>query len=179
MLAVGVAVACLFAFTQATFRRGEGWARLLTALGGLAGLFASAGFARVNFVGANLDEVLAHARPWIYGVIGIYTLCFVWNAVEALRLFAKLRLRLRLGLADPVLVNRFFLWGLASLASVGLSLSMSICNAMEMVIFRDPLPLTLIALLGWVMAPCWYLTFFAPPGYLEWVRRRAAARRAA
>jgi hypothetical protein len=36
----------------------------------------------------------------------------IWGAAESLRYYAFMRRRLRLGLADPLVTNRFLLWGL-------------------------------------------------------------------
>jgi hypothetical protein len=40
--------------------------------------------------------------------------CLLWGAGEALRYWRMMRRRLRLGIADAVVTNRFFLWGLAA-----------------------------------------------------------------
>jgi len=46
--------------------------------------------------------------------------CLLWGSGEALRYWRMMRRRLRLGIADAVVTNRFFLWGLgAGAAGVG------------------------------------------------------------
>lgn len=51
---------------------------------------------------------------------GLQVGCLLWGSVEALIYWQKMRRRLRLGLADPVVTNRFFLWGLgAGAAGIG------------------------------------------------------------
>jgi hypothetical protein len=46
--------------------------------------------------------------------------CLLWGSGEALRYWTLMRRRVRLGLADPVVANRFLLWGVgAGAAGVG------------------------------------------------------------
>lgn len=46
--------------------------------------------------------------------------CLLWGSAEALRYWAMMRRRVRLGLGDPVVANRFLLWGIgAGAAGVG------------------------------------------------------------
>jgi hypothetical protein len=42
--------------------------------------------------------------------------CLIRGSIEALRYWSMLRRRMRLGLADAVVANRFFLWGIAAAA---------------------------------------------------------------
>jgi len=79
-----------------------------------------------------------------------------------------------LGLADPVLVDRFYLWGVSSGANTVLLGVLIYCVQSGMVILREPLPLTAITVIGSVMSGAWYLTFLAPESYLEYVRNRVA-----
>jgi hypothetical protein len=58
--------------------------------------------------------VSGHPSFWIPPALSIPI--FAWGAIESLLLWSVLRKRVRLGLADPLVVNRTGQWGLASLA---------------------------------------------------------------
>ena len=63
---------------------------------------------------------LAHPGPSYFLRIGLQVGCLLWGSVEALRYWNRMRRRVRLLLADPVVSNRFLLWGLgAGAAGVG------------------------------------------------------------
>jgi hypothetical protein len=51
-----------------------------------------------------------------------FTLPFAWTAAETLVQFLQARRRLRLGLCDLVVCNRYLLWALFALFQVGMSL---------------------------------------------------------
>jgi hypothetical protein len=88
------------AFTWRVFRPDAGWAAGLVAglalvmLAGLVGNARSDGFATGT------------RDPWYWLLYGSYAASAVWVAIEPLRYWSLVRRRLRLGLGDPVLVNR-------------------------------------------------------------------------
>ena len=99
-----LATAAGFAFTYTVFRRGERWALALVACGVL---LASWGTWQ-QFGGPSLTPDLSAPRPeYLVGRIA----CFAWGTYEGFRAYKMARRRLTLGLADPVVVNRFFLFG--------------------------------------------------------------------
>ena len=82
---------------------------------------------------------------------------------------------MKLGLADPVVTDRFLLWTFAAACSF-LMLSTSI---MPILLGRTH-PLAIIALAvfsvtGAATAACYWLAFFPPEAYRRRVRARAAA----
>jgi hypothetical protein len=103
----------------------------------------------------------------------IFSAGMAWIAVESLRYHGLLKKRLALGLADPVLVNRFALWGAGCLACALLSLGIIVCVGAGMNVVSDPVPRLLTATAGSWIAISWYLSMLAPPAYLRWVRERA------
>ena len=104
----------------------------------------------------------------------IFLIAMSWIAIESLYYRSLLLRRSALGLADPVLVNRFGLWGSgcagASLSSIGTIA----CVAAGLNIASHPIPLLNTAIAGTWIAGAWYLSMLAPESYLRWVRERAA-----
>jgi hypothetical protein len=82
--------------------------------------------------------------------------------------------RMALGLADPVVTNRFLLWGLFGLMATGIN----VASAAGVVLGADPThsPLVLVpmGLLGAGAALAKYLAFFPPAWYLGRLRTPAA-----
>jgi hypothetical protein len=172
----------ILAFTRRTFRPDAAWARA-TALGcgavavaGAALEGATEGFA-VTFVPGP-----AHWLAWLGR-----TAPMLWVAGEALVYHVRLRRRLALGLADPLVADRFLLWGVLSAAGA-LNLA---ADAIARVVYvalggsegaatPDVARTVLVGtmgvtmILGSVSAGTLFLTFFPTPGYRRWVLARAA-----
>jgi len=116
-----VGMICLLVFTQRTFRadsagaRAGVWALTAVMLLSLAWLAASEGFA---------VRVLNGAPYWIHWTARLAAM--VWVAAESFHYWSLQRRRLVLGLADPVVSNRFLLWGVWS-------------TVMTLMAFCDPL----------------------------------------
>jgi hypothetical protein len=164
---VVVGVAANTAFTYLLFRRGVLWARALlaavTCIG--VGLFAAESAA------GSWERGSAYFWPWIPGAI---MLSMGWGYVECTRYHRLLRRRLRLGLADPVVTDRFRLYAAATLSG-------SIANgvgwifwALGLEMLSNPLGAPLLAILGGSSAVLMWLAFLPPRAYLVRVRMRAA-----
>jgi len=155
-------------FTVMVFRAGERWARWLVI--GL-GIVLWSGWGGYVALG-GLVAVSANAAYWVaFAVIGSYPL---WMAAEAWRYYRLMRRRLVLGLADPVVTNRFLLWTLASLsmaASIWIAsvpaLAGAVPGSSEAVRLRD-VTMLLTAGFGTTTVCIYWLTFFPP----VWYRRR-------
>jgi hypothetical protein len=97
-------------------------------------------------------------------------------AVECLRYRAIMRRRLALGLADPVVVNRFALWALVSIGSVVINTVGTVMgvqaggNALD-----DELLVIVTGSIGMIDSVGIYLAFLPPRRYEAWIRRIAAA----
>ena len=101
--------------------------------------------------------------------------CLLWGSAEALRYGYKLRRRLRLGLADPVVANRFFLWGIGTgAAGMGSLIGVSVQAITGMPLFDVPWLTLSSSLHGLVAAIAMWLAFVPPAGYLSRVRRLAS-----
>lgn len=105
-------VTLFLVFVVRVFRPRELWAKALAGAM-LALLWGGLGWGALH--GAFRYELEAVGRPawWCeYAVIWTYAL---WSMGESYRYWGVMRRRAAIGLADPVVANRFFLWGTASL----------------------------------------------------------------
>jgi hypothetical protein len=169
-------VTCFLLFTVYVFRREDRWARhvacvaLLLLWGGLAWGAAHGSF-RTGNVG-TLAWYCEYAVVWTYPV---------WNAVEALRYGAMMRRRVRLGFADPLVANRFALWGLGSVFSalaIGIaSIPFFLMDQPELLASATPPIRVATAIAGLASVSCSYLAFLPPAWYVR--RVQAASARAA
>jgi hypothetical protein len=174
-LFTNIGIALIYAFTQQVFRAGVGWARALVGLGcafmavSLAGTTAS--LARAE--GAELSHLVA--RGWLgFAMVG-YSACFLWTAVEGLVHYRMALRRLAIGLADPVVANRFLLWGLFGLMATGINVASAAGNVLGIDPSRSPLVLVPMGVLGAIASVAMYLAFFPPAWYLARVRGGARA----
>lgn len=104
----------LLVFAQRTFRADAPWARRAVVLG--AGLMV-ASFAGLAFTEGFQVLVLNGFFYWALWTLRLA--CFLWVAVESLLYWGRMRRRRRIGLAEPLVTNRFLLWGSwATLVSV-------------------------------------------------------------
>jgi hypothetical protein len=174
MASVAIGLCLLFDFTASVFQRRLGWQRILLACvwSGL-GILAIA-IIVANFRAATLAESMTRIRPLSMGIVSAIAICFAWNASESLVYYNTLRRRMTLGLSDPVLVNRFLLWGLSGALACGLLVVILGFVEAKVVLMREPIPLTVLAATGSVLSISWYLTFFSPLWYRRIVRDRAA-----
>ncbi len=101
--------------------------------------------------------------------------CLLWGSAEAFRYGFKLRRRLRLGLADPVVTNRFFLWGVGTgAAGIGSLIGLTTQAITGMPLFDVPWLTLSSSLHGLVAAVAMWLAFVPPARYLSRVRRLAS-----
>lgn len=173
-LAAQLGVACQALFTWRVFRREERWARTFF-LGVLLGLATiSAGYALAGGLGD-----FAYSGPWFWLESAAQTLATGWGAVEALRYHALMRRRVRVGLADPVVANRFLLWGIAIGAGVVAIGVGPLIHAIGVASLWTPPLIGLAGSVAVVSAVAYWLTFFPPEAYRRFVMRRAVAKQEA
>jgi hypothetical protein len=151
-----------YVFNWRVFRPGRTGAAV-TALGAL--LLA------LSWIGHGIDPGWPSAEsrgPWYFLGLAARAAAFVWGAAEAFVYWRRLRRRLALGLADPVVTNRMLLWGTsefvialgfgvfayATLAGTGV-------NAVPVVLA--------ITACGLGAASTMTLAIFPPARYLRWL----------
>jgi hypothetical protein len=114
------------------------------------------------------------SHPLYWAWCGLLTVSFGWGSWEPLRYHAKLRRRMRLGLADPVVANRILLWGVAS-GCIAIQLPVVVAG---MVLGGEdriaPWALAVFSGLSCLAAATIWLAFFPPASYLKRIAARAA-----
>jgi len=151
------------------FRPDAAWARWLA--------FAALGLVLLRLGGEawvqRPREDLTH--PLFYGWTLVTLLAYGWTSLEALLYQARLRRRIGLGLAEPVVANRILLWGVAA-ACIAVQGPLQAGSAL-LGGAASPSPALRVGLssLSLVCAACIWLAFFPPRAYLAWVAGRPAA----
>jgi hypothetical protein len=182
VLAMAIGGAAAYVFTWKTFQPDRWWAKAIVVAGcaclalgyAIEALFE--GFAPVMFAGPG------HWIGWAGRSAAMLGIAF-----ESFRYWRMLRRRLRLGLADPVVTNRFLLWTVWAACST-LNFVADLASRSFYWLWYgtiQPVPEYLAAMvgptiivtmvLGCVSAVTLFLTFFPTPAYLRWVQARAAA----
>jgi hypothetical protein len=174
---------CLYHFTRVTFRPDSAWAGRAVAAGVAALL--------VSFLGMGLVEGYAVRvlNGWFYWLgWAARSAALLWMAAESLRYWGLLRRRMRLDLADPVVTERFMLWGIwaATVFLLGASdplarlwyCALTGSTTVWVPEIGQPIIAAVIGLtsaLGVVIATTLLLTFFPTPAYRRWVHARHEA----
>jgi len=178
LFAVGIAfvqigMACFLAFTWRVFRAGSTWAMGFVMLGCGALGVEWQGLVSAS-VGADMEEIFQHTRGWAIAVVATLATVSIWACLEAWSYHRKLVRRLALGMADPAIANRIWLWAVAGGGVAAISLAMIPSMVAGVPPLHHPAALALIATAAFVASGCWWLAFFPPARYLARVRARAA-----
>jgi hypothetical protein len=152
-------------FVWRVFRPGARWAGALFFV-----LATGAGLALVGFVaGGTLERGAGHA--WFWLELGVRVASPIWLAFESLRFWSQMRRRAAIGLADPLVTDRFRLWATGALTG----LVMLLCSVPPQLLSTDhPLQkasLLTLGLMGLAATAAYWFAFFPP----EWYRSRVAA----
>ena len=165
-----VGVMCMLGFLLRVFRPGVAWARALAAWMALVLWVGWAAFV----ADGGMRDGLPRAGYWLsFVTIGSYPF---WLAAESFAYYARMRRRMALGLAEPLLANRFLLWGLASVTA---ALSIWVVNVPALVGAGASaggsallvVCILITSALGIATVSIYWLTFFPP----SWYRRRLAS----
>ncbi len=172
-IAIALGWAGVFLFTQRVFRASEAWSRLL-AFAGIAAL-AYGLVAGILFIQQASDAaaLLSTRNPTRFLSIAAVA-AYVWTSFEGFRCWDQARRRLKLGLADPLVVNRFLLWGcigVSSLMSVVPSLVILHSGGDGSTDFASRIS---TALGGLIASIALQLAFLPPAAYRRWLTRHAS-----
>jgi hypothetical protein len=157
-------------FTRSVFRRHDRWAAWLVA--GIA-ICLIVGVAGSVWVG---DWEGAHplTNPWYWLEWGGGIAAPVWMGVEGFHHYHMARQRLRLGLCEPLVCNRFLLWGLSGMLwmtgeliaiaqNIGYEITQVWSSSVGLVVAS--LDLSAVGVM--------WLVFFPPTFYRNWINKLA------
>jgi hypothetical protein len=164
-----VGTSCLSLFNWRVFRPGVAWPG---ALAGAVAVSLTAVCLAQTFGPGWLVFAREEQGPWRY-VTWIGFLNYVWSAIEAWRQQQMMMRRHRIGLADPVVLDRVRLWTITMLVAVVASLLFGTLQVLGIPVGGTPIGLGLTAVISMISASTMFLAFIPPSSYLESVRRRA------
>lgn len=166
-----VGLSLLAAFTWKVFRREDRIAQI--AFFAVAAGFVGSFVWRAIFLGFTPIALGGAQAPALHTLLswGVLT----WSGTESLRYHLQLRKRLGLGLADPIVVDRFRLWASGMLVAMLLSAISSICNYLGIPFNTTTVGILTVGVLGSICAGCIWCAFFPPAGYVRWIRARAVS----
>jgi hypothetical protein len=161
-------------FTRRVFRPGHP--------GALCIAFACGTAIWAGWLGYALCGGIFHGRfvgGWYWLMTGGMIATNLWVAFEPLLYFSRLRKRVRLGLAEPVVANRMLLWGIGSVARavlapmgpIGSSYMAGLDESARL--SAGAVVLVVTSALGLTTGVAYWLTFQPPRAYLRWVEARA------
>jgi len=102
------------------------------------------------------------------------TTILLWGAAESLRYFTMMRRREKLGLADPLVTNRFLLWGLGiGAAGLGSAISVTACTVTGQHMLSIPWVTISNSLHGLTAAVLMWVAFIPPGFYRRFVESRS------
>jgi len=139
----------------------------------VSGLLLLAGAEGLASFDATAAGSAGRGTPAYLATLVCQALPYALTAVSGLHYVALLRRRIPLGLADPVVADRIFLWSLVAAVVV----TQYAITLAQLAVFA-PLGVTLptvpvIAGLGLLLAVLLALAFVPPEPYLRWVEQRA------
>jgi hypothetical protein len=168
---MSLGAACLLLFTLNVFRANALWARFLVGL--------ALSIAVATCVAYIIETTGANPRPpqempgFVASISLPIGIGYFWTTFESLGYHRRLKLRLRLGLSEVVVVNRMLLWGIMTLsAGVALVINMVALLAGS---YMSPPVVLVSSILGVVHASCLFLAFHPPVWYRVWLERGAPA----
>lgn len=172
--ATQIGIGLIYAFTARVFRSGDAWATGLT-IAGCASMVGSYFWTMHVLLTAAPDvaSALATRSATLLGMVG-YTGGFLWTAIEGFAHHRMARRRLSLGLAEPLVVGRFFLWGLFGLMACLIIAVSGVEQFVRGHAANSPATMISMGAFGFAASVAMYLAFFAPDWYVARVQRRAA-----
>jgi hypothetical protein len=168
-LAVFIGAAAQYLFVWYVFRRQARWSR--------SAVHLAIALLALSYVGDILENGLVNRTAgggWFWIGMSLRLLVMAWSSLESLAYWGRMRRRLRLGLADPVVTNRFFLWGAGSGAAfLGSALLVVVMIFSGFSAREIPIVNLIVSLHGLVAAVAMWLAFQPPASYLRFVEARS------
>jgi hypothetical protein len=187
-LCMGVGFAMIFLFTQRTFYPASATAKLFVKVMCMA--IAASLLVRAFHEGFAIS-VSPGPMHWVFYFLRLSAL--LWASAASIVYWIRMRKRARLGLADPMVANRFLLWGLWAIGSSLTALAEPIARlvyaavAGESATAADSIQGTAGSLIQTTLAitsvlclfttSVLWLAFFPTRRYREWITARAESAR--
>ncbi len=166
-------ISCLVAFTWKTFRPDDGWAQILTILVcSVAAATITGMFVSVHSSPAEMPSFEA-TQLWARLVRLPMLVTYAWTGFESLYHYRMAWRRLVLGLGDPVVTNRFLLWGLVSIDLLVVNAASLLLHTQGVGVLASPVGLLVTSIGGLVGAVFLFLIFLPPAAYIRLVRHQA------
>jgi hypothetical protein len=162
-LIINLGFAAIGAFNWQVYRPGARWARRLT----WAIVVAAVAMPATSlFLPHTAGQSLMY-----WPEFGLRAGCYLWGAGEAFRYFRVMQRRVRFGLGDPLVANRFLLWGLGCGFGLLMLIGLTVGRVPASGDVRSAIEAAGAAF-GLPAAVCIWLAFFGP----AWYRRNFEAR---
>jgi hypothetical protein len=172
-LAMGLGWSSVGLFTWRVFRPGSRFALGLTL--GVVALELGAALAGMRrafeLPVADAATLAAPSAPGLALLLGAQAL-YAWTTVESLHYRALLLRRIPLGLADPLVADRFRLWAVTSLCGF-VSLVPNVAASVQGSAADMTLARLVVGTLGLASCAALYFAFLPPAAYARFVRERA------
>jgi hypothetical protein len=175
----------LHVFTWITFRRDSARARSAAVAGSLLVVAAACTQALTEGFAVTVFPGLAYWGFYVARVAPYY-----WLAAESLHYYAAARRRLRLGLSDPLVTNRFLLLGLWAISWAAMGFSDLVARGVYVMVTGSTgevqldtagpiilVTITITSAFGALAAVTLALSFFPTRAYRRFVESRADSRR--
>ncbi len=122
--------------------------------------------------GGLVERIRGGVWFWIGNLMRLS--CLGWGSYESLSYYRMMKRRNHLGLSDPVITNRFLLWGLGGgSAFCGSLLAMSVMFVTGQAVGAIPEVSLAVSGFGLVAAVAMWLAFLPPTAYVRAVEARA------
>jgi hypothetical protein len=168
-LGLFIGAASQYVFVWYVFRQHAAWARPLCVA---AVLMLAGGYAGDILENGLINRSRGGVWFWLGALLRVGVLG--WVAAESLVYYRRMRKRLALGLAEPVVTNRFLLWGLGSGSAFAGSATAAAVIAVMGFSASGFAPLALLLSgLGALSAMAMLLAFLPPRRYRRWIERRS------
>jgi putative Ca2+/H+ antiporter (TMEM165/GDT1 family) len=160
-------------FLRLVFRSQERWANWLVATVAGCAVFGVIGSAWVG----DWEALLPLSNPWWWLESLAFPITVVWMGFEGLHHYRMARQRVRLGLCEPLVCNRYLLWGLTGVAWTIYQVVMIVQQIeYERTQVWSASIDAAVGVIELVAVALISLIFFPPGFYQRWIDRIASAR---
>jgi hypothetical protein len=168
-LAVAIGASAKFTFNWRVYHPGS---RAVGVIPVVAGLLLLAAWITEWATGRFVD--VNPATPATLIRTSLQISCLLWGSAEALRYWVMMRRRLRIGLGDPVVANRFLMWGIgAGAAGLGSFIGVAAQIATGTAGAQVSWAMVSSSLHGLIAAIALWLAFVPPTFYRRFIEDRS------